>query len=101
MDATQLHSTDGPSRVCLGTDSFGSRAPPATAWQLLDQFVEADGIWADTANAYAWWAPGRGGESERAVGSWLARRPRSCVGSAPRRSTSPTATTRDWRCPRS
>lgn len=78
MDATQLHSTDGPSRMCLGTDNFGSRTPPATAWQLLDQFVEAGGTWVDTANAYACWAPGcRGGESERVIGSWLARRPRS------------------------
>ncbi|HEY5821684.1 MAG TPA: aldo/keto reductase [Propionibacteriaceae bacterium] len=66
-------SAYGP--ICLGTDSFGSRTPPDTAWALIDQYVEAGGTLVDTANAYACWAPGCvGGESERVIGDWISRR---------------------------
>ena len=61
----------------LGTMYYGTRTDEATSMRLLDRFVERGGTWIDTANAYAFWSDpsGVGGQSERLVGRWLARRP--------------------------
>ena len=43
---------------------FGTATPEATAFAILDRFVEAGGTFIDTANTYAYWQTGsRGGES--------------------------------------
>jgi hypothetical protein len=63
--------------MCLGTDYYGSRVPPACAFELLDQFSGAGGTFLDTPNLYASWIPGsEGGESERVIGDWMAARRR-------------------------
>ena len=63
------------SAVCLGTDYFGSRTSPATAFELLDMFTDQGGTFVDTANVYACWIPGFvGGESETVIGDWMASR---------------------------
>jgi aryl-alcohol dehydrogenase-like predicted oxidoreductase len=49
----------------------------ATAFRLLDAFVDAGGNLLDTADVYSRWAPGNhGGESEAVIGKWLKARGR-------------------------
>lgn len=56
---------------------FGTRTPVPDAHAQLDRFVAAGGTTIDTANCYAFWEPdaGDGGQSESAIGSWLAANP--------------------------
>jgi len=63
--------------MALGAMEFGSRVEKRTAFDLLDQYVDAGGEWIDTANCYAFWQDpsGHGGASETLLGSWLAARP--------------------------
>lgn len=63
--------------LVLGAMLFGTRVDDATSIDLLDRFVDAGGVWIDTANCYAFWADpsGIGGQSETLIGRWLAKRP--------------------------
>ncbi|MDT0268817.1 aldo/keto reductase [Streptomyces sp. DSM 44915] len=63
--------------LALGTMLFGIKVPEETSFALLDQFVDAGGVWLDTADCYSFWADdsGHGGASERLLGRWLASRP--------------------------
>lgn len=63
--------------VALGAMLFGTRHDDAESFDLLDAYVEAGGVWIDTADCYAFWADdsGRGGQSEPVLGRWLAARP--------------------------
>ncbi|WP_022928795.1 aldo/keto reductase [Patulibacter americanus] len=61
----------------LGGNVFGWTADEVTSHDVLDAFVAAGGNFVDTADGYSAWAPGHeGGESERVIGSWLAKRGR-------------------------
>ncbi|RMI40089.1 aldo/keto reductase [Streptomyces triticirhizae] len=64
-------------RLALGTMHFGTTVPEATAFDLLDRYLDAGGSWLDTADCYSFWADptGHGGASETVIGRWLARRP--------------------------
>ncbi len=63
------------SVLCLGTMYFGSLIDEATAFEILDAYVEAGGSFLDTANIYAGWIDGfRGGESESLIGRWMKAR---------------------------
>jgi aryl-alcohol dehydrogenase-like predicted oxidoreductase len=62
------------SALCLGVMYFGTKTDEATSFAMLDQYVEAGGTFLDTANIYAHWAGGRGGDSERLLGKWLRQR---------------------------
>ena len=66
----------GPPCLVLGTMLFGTHIEEATAYTLLDRFVERGGRWIDTADCYAFWLSesGRGDDSERVIGRWLAAR---------------------------
>jgi aryl-alcohol dehydrogenase-like predicted oxidoreductase len=65
----------GVSALCLGTMHFGTSVDEARAFAILDRFVDAGGTFIDTANTYAFWAPGgTGAESEELLGRWLASR---------------------------
>jgi aryl-alcohol dehydrogenase-like predicted oxidoreductase len=57
------------SAHALGTMTFGAETPPETAHRQLDVFTEAGGTFVETADVYA------GGESERIIGDWLAKKP--------------------------
>ena len=61
----------------LGAMSFGNRIDEATSFALLDRFVDAGGVWIDTADCYAFWESptGHGATSEELLGRWLAARP--------------------------
>lgn len=56
---------------------FGTVQDERRSFEILDRFVDAGGVWIDTANCYAFWADpsGFGGQSETLLGRWLARRP--------------------------
>lgn len=70
-------STAPASALVLGAMMFGTTIDEDTSFALLDRFVERGGVWIDTADCYAFWASddGRGGDSERVLGRWLAARP--------------------------
>jgi aryl-alcohol dehydrogenase-like predicted oxidoreductase len=72
-DMTQATHTP----LVLGAMMFGTRIDETTSFALLDRFVERGGGWIDTADCYAFWVSdtGRGGDSERVLGRWLAARP--------------------------
>jgi len=64
----------------LGGNVFGWTVQRDAAFRLLDAFVERGGKAIDTADVYSVWAPGAtGGDSEKILGEWLARGPRSRV----------------------
>src|SRR3970282_1199223 len=63
------------SALCLGGNTFGWTTDQKASEVVLDAYVEAGGNFIDTADVYSRWAPGnRGGESETALGTWLATR---------------------------
>jgi aryl-alcohol dehydrogenase-like predicted oxidoreductase len=64
----------------LGGNVFGWTVQRDEAFRLLDAFVERGGKAIDTADVYSVWARGAtGGDSEKILGEWLARGPRSRV----------------------
>lgn len=65
------------SPICLGTNVFGWTTDEATAFTILDAYIDAGGNFLDTANIYSAWAPGvDGGTAETIIGRWFARRGR-------------------------
>jgi aryl-alcohol dehydrogenase-like predicted oxidoreductase len=63
------------SRLCLGTMTFGWTADEATSFEIMDAAADAGITFFDTANMYSRWVDGNeGGESERIIGKWLAKR---------------------------
>ncbi len=63
--------------LVFGCNVFGWTVDDATAFRLLDAFVDAGGNLLDTADVYSRWAPGNhGGESETVIGQWLKARGR-------------------------
>jgi aryl-alcohol dehydrogenase-like predicted oxidoreductase len=63
------------SALCLGGNTFGWTTDQPASEAVLDAYVEAGGNFIDTADVYARWAPGnKGGESETALGIWMAAR---------------------------
>lgn len=63
--------------LALGAMLFGTVQDERRSFEILDRFVDAGGVWIDTANCYAFWEDptGFGGQSEALLGRWLARRP--------------------------
>jgi len=63
--------------LALGAMSFGTTIDEDRAFDLLDAYVAAGGVWIDTADCYSFWTDdsGRGGASELLLGRWLAARP--------------------------
>lgn len=75
MDKRKLGHTDlDIAPIVFGGNVFGWTADEQTSFELLDHFVAEGFNMIDTANQYAYWAPGnRGGESETVIGNWLKR----------------------------
>jgi aryl-alcohol dehydrogenase-like predicted oxidoreductase len=63
--------------IALGAMEYGTRIDEKTSFALLDAYVDAGGVWIDTANCYAFWQheSGHGGQSEELLGRWFAARP--------------------------
>ena len=64
-------------RIALGAMEYGTRIDEKTSFALLDAYVDAGGVWIDTANCYSFWQhpSGRGGQSEELLGRCFAQRP--------------------------
>jgi aryl-alcohol dehydrogenase-like predicted oxidoreductase len=63
------------SALCLGGNTFGWTTDQPASEAVLDAYLDAAGNFIDTADVYARWAPGnKGGESETALGIWMAAR---------------------------
>jgi aryl-alcohol dehydrogenase-like predicted oxidoreductase len=64
------------ARLVLGTMYYGTTVDRERAFALMDRFVEAGGVWLDTADCYSFWTDpsGVGGASERVIGEWLRAR---------------------------
>jgi len=62
------------SALCLGAMNYGTKANARDSMQMLDRYVEAGGSFIDTANMYAAWWGGDGGDSERVIGAWMKER---------------------------
>ena len=61
--------------LCLGGNTFGWTTDQKASEIVLDAYMEAGGNFIDTADVYSRWAPGNtGGESETALGIWMAAR---------------------------
>jgi aryl-alcohol dehydrogenase-like predicted oxidoreductase len=63
-----------PSRIILGTGSFGSNIPREEAFAVMDAYLDAGGNVLDTAHIYSSWEPNGAGASERTVGEWIRSR---------------------------
>jgi len=63
--------------LTLGAMFFGTLLDERSSFELLDRFVDAGGVWIDTADCYAFWVDpsGFGGQGEALLGRWLASRP--------------------------
>jgi aryl-alcohol dehydrogenase-like predicted oxidoreductase len=61
--------------IAISGTAFGWTADDAATDAILDAYVAQGGNFIDTADSYAAWVPGNtGGESEAAIGEWMARR---------------------------
>src|ERR1041385_5435937 len=61
--------------LCLGGNTFGWTTDQKASEAVLDAYMDAGGNFIDTADVYSRWAPGHtGGESETALGVWMAAR---------------------------
>jgi aryl-alcohol dehydrogenase-like predicted oxidoreductase len=69
--ASIFRSKVEPSRICLGTGSFGSEISKKDSFAVVDAYVEAGGNFLDTAHIYAAWLKDGWGASERTIGEWL------------------------------
>jgi aryl-alcohol dehydrogenase-like predicted oxidoreductase len=63
------------SELALGTMQFGWTAAEASAYAVMDAYIEAGGNLIDTADIYSSWADGNpGGVSEEIIGRWIKKR---------------------------
>lgn len=60
--------------MAVGTMYFGTTVSAQAAFACLDVAAEVGATFWDTANNYAFWAGGRGDESETVLGDWFASR---------------------------
>jgi len=60
--------------INLGGNVFGWTLNEQESFNILDKFVEAGFNFIDTADTYAWWVNGTGGQSETIIGNWLKAR---------------------------
>jgi aryl-alcohol dehydrogenase-like predicted oxidoreductase len=79
LSKVKLANTDlTVSKLCYGTNQFGTAIDQGRANAILDRFVELGGNFLDTARAYGDWVPSvPAGASERAIGTWLKGRSRN------------------------
>lgn len=62
------------SRINFGGNVLGWTLNESESFEILDAFVEAGFNFIDTADTYAWWLNGIGGQSETILGKWMADR---------------------------
>lgn len=62
------------SRLNFGGNVFGWTLDEQQSFEMLDAFTAAGFNFIDTANTYAWWVNGVGGQSETIIGNWMKAR---------------------------
>lgn len=60
--------------INFGGNVFGWTLDEKQSFEILDKFLEAGFNFIDTADTYAWWINGTGGQSEEIIGKWLKSR---------------------------
>lgn len=60
--------------INFGGNVFGWTLDEQKSFEILDAFVAAGFNFIDTADTYAWWVNGTGGQSETIIGNWLKSR---------------------------
>ncbi len=75
MEKIRISNTDlEVSRINFGGNVFGWTLDEQQSFDILDT-ITANGInFVDTADTYAWWVNGKGGQSETIIGHWLKAR---------------------------
>src|ERR1700751_3383408 len=75
MQKRKLGNTDlHVAPITFGCNVFGWTANEKTSFEILDAFTTAGFNFLDTADIYAKWATGVGGESETIIGKWTKQR---------------------------
>lgn len=62
------------SRINFGGNVFGWTLDEQKSFEILDAFTAGGFNFIDTADTYAWWVNGKGGQSETIIGKWLKSR---------------------------
>lgn len=60
--------------INFGGNVFGWTLDEKQSFDILNQFTEGGFNFIDTADTYAWWVNGIGGQSETIIGKWLKER---------------------------
>lgn len=72
MEKKKLGNTDLQiAPLVFGGNVFGWTADEKTSFAILDKFIDSGFNFIDTADVYARWATGVGGESETILGKWM------------------------------
>lgn len=75
MNKVTIGNTDLEiARINLGGNVFGWTLDEQKSFEILDAFVASGFNFIDTADTYAWWVNGIGGQSETIIGNWLKSR---------------------------
>lgn len=75
MEKTTIQHTDlAVAPINFGGNVFGWTLDEEASFAILDRFTGAGFNFIDTADTYAWWLNGKGGQSEEIIGKWLKRR---------------------------
>ncbi len=75
MNKIKINNTDlEVSKINFGGNVFGWTLDEQKSFEILDAFTEAGFNFIDTADTYAWWVNGTGGQSETIIGKWLKSR---------------------------
>jgi len=68
------HTNLEVSKISLGGNVFGWTLDEQQSFEILDAATENEINFIDTANTYAWWVNGVGGQSETIIGNWMKSR---------------------------
>ncbi|WP_028297639.1 aldo/keto reductase [Olivibacter sitiensis] len=60
--------------INLGGNVFGWTLDEKKSFEILDDFTAGGFNFIDTADTYAWWINGKGGQSETIIGNWIKSR---------------------------
>ncbi|SFC63932.1 Predicted oxidoreductase [Parapedobacter composti] len=75
MEKVKIGTSDlEVARINFGGNVFGWTLDEKQSFSILDAFIEGGFDFIDTADTYAWWVNGTGGQSETIIGNWLKSR---------------------------
>ncbi|MFC3197983.1 aldo/keto reductase [Parapedobacter deserti] len=75
MEKVKIGTSDlAVAPINLGGNVFGWTLDEQQSFDILDEFIANGFNFIDTADTYAWWVNGTGGQSETIIGNWLKSR---------------------------